>query len=227
MQFKHAMPFGAQIDADGAARFRLWAPGASEVDIEISATQSRLGASMSKLGDGWFETSVRELAPGARYGFRIDGGLLVPDPASRFNPEDVHAPSMLVEPTTFAWDEIAWRGRPWHEAVVYELHVGTFTPAGTFRRGRSRRSITSPTLGVTAIELMPIAEFPRDGATGATTACCRSRPRHRYGRPDDLKALVFRRRMRTGIMVLLDVVYNHFGPEGKLSPTCTGRDVLQ
>jgi maltooligosyltrehalose trehalohydrolase len=211
MQFKHAMPFGAQIDADGAARFRLWAPGASEVDIEISATQSRLGASMSKLGDGWFETSVRELAPGARYGFRIDGGLLVPDPASRFNPEDVHAPSMLVEPTTFAWDEIAWYGRPWEEAVIYELHVGTFTPEGTFVAAIERLDHLA-TLGITAIEIMPIADFPGTRNWGYDGVLPFA-PEASYGTPDDLKALVQAAHAR-GIMVLLDVVYNHFGPEG-------------
>jgi len=205
------MPFGAEFMPDGSTRFRLWAPGASEVVVEVSAGQARLGVSLDVLGEGWFETHVKNLAPGARYGFRIDGGLLVPDPASRFNPQDVHAPSMLVDPLEFVWSELAWYGRPWEEAVLYELHVGTFTQAGTFAAAIERLDHLA-TLGVTAIEIMPVADFP-GGRNWGYDGVLPYAPDASYGTPEDLKALVQAAHAR-GLMVVLDVVYNHFGPEG-------------
>jgi len=205
------MPFGADIAADGSTRFRLWAPGASEVVVEVASGQARLGASLTAVGDGWFETNMKNLAPGARYGFRIDGGLLVPDPASRFNPDDVHSPSMLVDPLDFVWSELAWYGRPWEEAVLYELHVGTFTAEGTFAAAIERLDHLA-TLGITAIEIMPVADFP-GGRNWGYDGVLPYAPDATYGTPHDLKALVQAAHAR-GLMVILDAVYNHFGPEG-------------
>jgi malto-oligosyltrehalose trehalohydrolase len=205
------MPFGVELSAEGAAQFRLWAPGAAEVEVEITQGQTRSGAALAAAGDGWFHATVGNVQPGARYGFRIDGGLLVPDPASRFNPDDVHAPSMIVDPMAFSWGELAWNGRPWEQAVLYELHVGTFTPEGTFRAAIERLDYLAA-LGVTAIELMPLADFPGARNWGYDGVLPFA-PDASYGTPEDLKLLVQCAHAR-GLMVLVDVVYNHFGPEG-------------
>ncbi len=211
MRCSYSMPFGVELTPDGTARFRLWAPAASAVEVEISTEQSRLGAALSPRADGWFETTLKNVGAGARYGYRIDGGLLVPDPASRFNPEDVHAPSMIVDPLEFVWAELAWAGRPWEQAVIYELHVGTFTPEGTFLAAIERLDYLAA-LGVTALELMPIADFPGTRNWGYDGVLPYA-PDASYGTPNDLKALVQSAHAR-GLMVFLDVVYNHFGPEG-------------
>ena len=204
------MPFGAAVLPAGGARFRLWAPSANQVELCLDRP-SAIALPMRALDAGWYERVVPDASTGDRYAFRIDGGLRVPDPASRFNAADVHGPSMLVDPRAHAWRDTEWRGRPWHEAVVYELHVGTFTPQGTFIAVIDRLDDLVQ-LGITAIELMPVADFPGQHNWGydgvllfATDAS--------YGTPDDLKALVEAAHAR-GLMVLLDVVYNHFGPDG-------------
>ena len=211
MRAKYSMPFGVELSADGAAQFRLWAPGAAEVEVEISQGQNRIGAALAAAGEGWFRATVGNVQPGARYGFRIDGGLLVPDPASRFNPEDVHALSQIVDPLAFSWSELAWNGRPWEQAVIYELHVGTFTRAGTFVAAVERLDHLAA-LGVTAIELMPLADFPGTRNWGYDGVLPFA-PDASYGTPEDLKLLVQCAHAR-GLMVFIDVVYNHFGPEG-------------
>ena len=154
---------------------------------------------------------MRRPAAGSRYRFQIDGGLLVPDPASRANPDDVHGASRVVDPLAFDWNDGHWRGRPWEEAVVYELHVGTFTPQGTFAGVESKLDYLRE-LGVTAIELMPIADFPGRRNWGYDGVLPFA-PDASYGTPEDLKRLVQSAHGR-GLMVFLDVVYNHFGPEG-------------
>ena len=120
---------------------------------------------MARAGGGWWQLDCAQAAPGSRYRFQIDGGLLVPDPASRANPDDVHGASRVVDPLAFDWDDGDWRGRPWEEAVIYELHVGTFTPQGTFAGVQSKLDHLRE-LGVTAIELMPIADVPRAAQLG-------------------------------------------------------------
>jgi malto-oligosyltrehalose trehalohydrolase len=135
----------------------------------------------------------------------------VPDPASRYNPQDVHEASMVVDPGAFEWPDQDWRGRPWEEAVIYELHVGAFTPEGTFNAAIERLDYLAR-LGVTAIELMPVADFP-GGRNWGYDGVLPFAPDASYGSPEDLKSLVAAAHAR-GMMVLLDVVYNHFGPEG-------------
>ena len=211
MRLEHSMPYGPKLAADGSVQFRLWAPGPTEVEVEITQGRKRIGAALAAAGGGWFRGTVANVAPGARYGFRIDGGLLVPDPASRFNPDDVHAPSMLIDPLAFEWADLGWNGRPWEQAVIYELHVGTFTEEGTFRAAIERLDYLAG-LGVTAIELMPIADFPGTRNWGYDGVLLYA-PDASYGTPEDLKRLVQSAHER-GIMVFLDVVYNHFGPEG-------------
>ncbi|MDA8128851.1 MAG: malto-oligosyltrehalose trehalohydrolase [Betaproteobacteria bacterium] len=204
------MPFGAELTSEGV-RFRLWAPGCDEVGLCLGEGPEEAVRPMNALGDGWFELDVAGAGPGTRYRYAVNDGLRVPDPASRFNPDDVHAASEVIDPAAFDWRDGDWRGRPWEEAVVYELHVGTFSPEGTFA-GVAARLDYLVALGVTAIELMPVADFPGARNWGYDGVLPFA-PDSRYGRPEDLKNLVQAAHAR-GLMVLLDVVYNHFGPEG-------------
>jgi len=209
MSHSHRMPFGAEHRADGTTRFRLWAPGTESVDLDLSGAQGQARLPMQRDAEGWHEL-VTAAAAGARYRFVVGEGLLVPDPASRWNPEDVHGASEVVDPQAYIWRN-DWRGRPWHEAVVYELHIGTFSPEGTFAAAAARLPALAA-LGITAIELMPVADFPGTRNWGYDGVLPFA-PDASYGRPEDLKALVDAAH-GLGLMMLLDVVYNHFGPEG-------------
>ena len=204
------MPFGAEPFANGDARFRLWAPGVSQVELCVLGETERR-ESMKPAADGWFELLYAGVPVGSRYCYRLPDGLKVPDPASRFQPQDVHGPSELIEPAAYDWQDATWRGRPWEEVVLYELHVGSFTPQGTFAGVQARLDYLAG-LGVTAIELMPIADFPGAHNWGYDGVLPYA-PDARYGRPEELKALIDAAHAR-GLMVFLDVVYNHFGPEG-------------
>jgi maltooligosyltrehalose trehalohydrolase len=209
MKRRHSMPFGAECEDDGRVRFRLWAPAARRVELSLEGGSKRIG--MDGRNDGWFELKTMEAKPGSQYYFRIDETREVPDPASRFQPQDVHGPSEVVAPHAFEWRDHAWRGRPWDEAVIYELHVGAFTASGTFSAACERLDYLVE-LGITGIELMPVADFPGKRNWGYDGVLPFA-PDSVYGRPEDLKELVHSAHER-GIMVFLDVVYNHFGPEG-------------
>jgi malto-oligosyltrehalose trehalohydrolase len=209
MKRAHSMPFGAER-FDGATRFSLWAPGCSEVALELEKDAKRTVA-MSGAGDGWFSTTLDRIAPGPAHAYRVDAGAAVPDPASRFNPWDVNGPSVVVDPRAFDWPDDGWRGRPWREAVVYEVHVGTFTPEGTYAAAIGKLDHVADA-GITAIELMPLADFAGRRNWGYDGVLPFA-PDAAYGTPEDLKRLVAAAHAR-GLMVLLDVVYNHFGPEG-------------
>ena len=204
------MPFGAELTADGV-RFRLWGPGARRVDVMLGAGGTERAIAMQAQPGGWFQLLTPDAQAGSLYRFRIDGEVQVPDPASRFNPEDAQGPSAVVDPCAFAWPDRAWRGRPWHEAVVYELHVGTFSPEGSFA-GVEQRLEYLAALGITVIELMPIADFPGKRGWGYDGVLPFA-PDATYGTPADLKSLVAAAHGR-GLAMMLDVVYNHFGPEG-------------
>ena len=204
------MPFGAECMPDGHVRFRLWAPKARQVNVCLAEGQERC-LPMLSLDAGWFELTTNLAAPGTLYKFQIDGDNKVPDPASRFQPNDVHGPSQVVDPLAFDWEDELWRGRAWEEAVLYELHVGTFSPEGTFA-GVEQRLRYLADAGVTAVELMPVADFPGSRNWGYDGVFPFA-PDSRYGRPNDLKRLI-QGAHKLGLMVFLDVVYNHFGPEG-------------
>jgi maltooligosyltrehalose trehalohydrolase len=209
---RHSMPFGAEVLSDGRTRFRLWAPSARSVEIVIGATtQDAYSLPMPGAGDGWYELVRPDTPPGTLYSYRIDGDLEVPDPASRFNPKDVHGPSEVIDPGSYDWRDIGWQGRPWQDAVLYELHVGTFTRPGTFA-ALEKRLDTLARDGITAIELMPVADFPGKRGWGYDGVLLYA-PESGYGRPEKLKHFIEAAHER-GLMVLLDVVYNHFGPEG-------------
>jgi maltooligosyltrehalose trehalohydrolase len=205
----HRMPFGAEVREDGTTRFRLWAPGARAVELWLE--EPGRAVAMPRDAGGWAEYVTREAPPGTRYRYRIDGELLVADPAARFQPGDVHGASEVVDPLAHAWADTAWIGLRPERLVFYELHVGAFTAAGTYA-GVAARLDHLVSLGVTAVELMPLADFPGRWGWGYDGVLLYA-PEARYGRPEDLKALVDAAHAR-GLAVFLDVVYNHFGPEG-------------
>src|SRR6185312_16189113 len=208
MRHKHDMPFGAQFLDDGRLRFRLWAPKAKKVRCLV---EGRAAFALVKHDDGWFEFIGDGMPAGTRYKFQIDDGPEVPDPASRFQPDDVHGPSEVVNPAAFEWQDADWTGRSWDEAVIYELHVGTFTPEGTFA-GVELKLDYLRDLRVTAVELMPLSDFSGKRNWGYDGVLPFA-PESSYGRPEDLKRLVQAAHSK-GLMVFLDVVYNHFGPDG-------------
>lgn len=213
----HDMPFGAELLPDGGVRFRLWAPSARRVDVVLgggSVASRRVCALHADVG-GRFDATIEDAGAATRYAFRIDGDrhgdLLVPDPASRNNPEGVHAPSLVTDPRAYRWSDAGWKGRPWHEAVIYEMHLGTFTRAGTYA-GAMELLDDLAALGATALELMPLASFAgaRNWGYDGVLPFAPAAP---YGTPDELKRFVEAAHAR-GLMVIADVVYNHFGPEG-------------
>ncbi|QYJ16552.1 Malto-oligosyltrehalose trehalohydrolase [Rubrobacter xylanophilus DSM 9941] len=207
---RHHLPFGAEYLGGGRTRFTLWAPAAGGVELVLEG-----GARRMERGENGLFTLVAEAPPGTRYRYRMEDGTEVPDPASRFQPEDVHGPSAVVDPACFEWGDEGWRGRPWHEAVVYELHVGTFSPEGTYE-GVAERLDHLVELGVTAVELMPLADFPGLRGWGYDGVLPYA-PDSSYGTPEGLKGLVQAAHERN-LMVFLDVVYNHFGPQGNYLP---------
>ena len=197
--------FGPRLGKDSVS-FRLWAPGAKQVDLVIDKPRP-----MRRRDDGWHVLEVPGLAAGARYKFRIDGELDVPDPGSDFQPDDVTGPSEVIDHGSYVWRARDWRGRPWQDAAFLESHVGTFTPEGTYRAMIDKLDHLAET-GITALELMPLADFAGRRNWGYDGVLLYA-PDSAYGRPDDLRTLIDEAHLR-GLMVFLDVVYNHFGPEG-------------
>jgi maltooligosyltrehalose trehalohydrolase len=208
MRRHRELPFGAEVRPDGV-RFRLWAPRASAVSLQIEAPGTAI-LPMANEPDGWFVLSTALARPGARYRYRVDGRAF-PDPASRYQPDGVHSPSEVIDPEAYEWSDVEWRGRRWEEIVLYELHVGTFSETGDFA-GAVRHLDHIVDLGATAVELMPIAAFPGGRDWGYDGAFLYA-PASAYGGPDDLKRFV-EACHRRGLAIFLDVVYNHFGPEG-------------
>ena len=208
---EHEMPFGPQRLSDGRVRFRLWAPAQRAPRLQLSDGRTEHLLAMQSGEASWFEVTTDGVESGQTYRFRLDDGLCVPDPASRFQPSDIHGASELIDPVAYRWQHADWRGRPWEEAVIYELHVGSFSPEGSYE-GIIQRLDHLVDLGVTAIELMPLADFPGKRNWGYDGVLPFA-PDSAYGRPEDLKRLIDAAHGR-GLMVFLDVVYNHFGPDG-------------
>jgi maltooligosyltrehalose trehalohydrolase len=188
---------------------RVWAPRCQSVDVE--AEGAIVGLDREDGTDGYFSGLIDTVQPGGRYRFRLDGVRTRPDPASRYQPEGPHGPSLVVDPATFVWTDQAWRGITPARQVVYELHIGTFTPEGTYAAAAQRLADLAD-LGVTILEIMPLAEFP--GAFGwGYDGVDWFAPFHGYGSCDALRDFV-NRAHAAGLAVMLDVVYNHFGPDG-------------
>jgi len=202
--FARDLPFGASLIAPDRTRFRLWAPAEKEVAVEVEGGAS---VAMDAEAGGWFVAEVR-CGAGARYRYRLADGLAVPDPASRAQAGDVHDPSIVTDPRAYRWRCPDWRGRPWHEVVLYELHVGAY---GSFA-GVLAALPGLVELGITAVELMPVGDFPGKRNWGYDGVLPFA-PDRSYGTPDELKALIDAAH-DLGLMMFLDVVYNHFGPDG-------------
>ncbi|KPH07242.1 malto-oligosyltrehalose trehalohydrolase (plasmid) [Rhizobium acidisoli] len=205
------MTFGPAFTEDGML-FRLWAPLHESVSLKIEGTDPR---PMQAAEDGWHRCTVPNAHAGMRYRFVLPDGLEIPDPASRFQPQDVHGPSEVVD-LSYRWKTSDWTGRPWEEMVVYEMHIGCFTPEGTFEAAIERLDHLRE-LGVTALQIMPVSEFPGRYSWGYDGVLPYA-PDSSYGRPEDFMALVDAAHQR-GISVFLDVVYNHFGPDGNYIPS--------
>jgi maltooligosyltrehalose trehalohydrolase len=202
---------GAIAQADGSVHWRLWAPKASRVELLLIDGGRRRAVSMQPVGGGYFEHAEQGIAEGQRYAYRLDNGPERPDPASLWQPDGVHVPSAVLRPERFEWSDDSWTGVRRQDLVLYELHVGTFTPEGTFEAIVPRLDALRE-LGVTALELMPIAQFPGRRNWGYDGVHLHA-PQNSYGGPHGLQRLVDACHRR-GLAVFLDVVYNHVGPEG-------------
>jgi malto-oligosyltrehalose trehalohydrolase len=210
---RHSMEYGAELRSDGKVRFRIWAPAATSIALAIEGLERPIA--LNGLSGGWHEVIAEKARSGTRYLFELPDGTRVPDPASRFQPTHVHGPSEVIDPTEFNWNDFTWQNRPWSEAVVYELHVGTFTDDGTLVAAVEKLDHLV-LLGVTAIEIMPVADFPGKRNWGYDGVLLYA-PDSSYGRPEDFKWFIEQAHLR-GLMVILDVVYNHFGPDGNFIP---------
>ena len=247
-------PLGISLTEDGGADIRIWAPKADSVAFvpqnrksgeagavtngEVGAvTNGQTGSAaaagrkaarpdetkLQRIDDAYFEAHLPRVSPGDRYQLRLDD-MLIPDPFSRYQPEGVHGPSEVIDASDFTWHDADWQGIPQEELVFYELHVGTFSPEGTFEAARKRLPYLKD-LGITAVELMPVADFPGRWNWGYDPGAFYA-PSRAYGRPDDLRRLVDEAH-DLGLAVFLDAVYNHLGPDGAyvaaLGPLFTDR----
>jgi maltooligosyltrehalose trehalohydrolase len=213
------LPIGAEITQLGAS-FRVWAPERKTVEVvlETSLDQSQTQAvfALVREPDGYFSGTIPDAGDGTLYRLRLDGNeTLYPDPASRFQPEGVHAASQVVDPDAFTWTDQDWQGITPLGQVLYELHIGTFSERGTFEAAADRLA-TLKELGVTCVELMPVAEFGGNFGWGYDGVDLFA-PSHLYGSPDDFRRFVDRAHA-IGLAVILDVVYNHLGPNGNYLP---------
>ncbi|APW60916.1 malto-oligosyltrehalose trehalohydrolase [Paludisphaera borealis] len=206
--FSRRLPVGAEVQPGGGVHFRVWAPLRRRVEVIVEPKQT---FELSPEADGYFSGFSRIAGVGSRYRYRLDGENRFPDPASRFQPEGPHGPSQVVDPSSFAWTDASWKGLTLTGQVLYEMHVGSFTREGTWTAAIERLPRLRE-LGVTTIELMPVAEFA--GAFGwGYDGVDLFAPYHFYGEPDDARRFVDRAHA-LGLGVILDVVYNHFGPDG-------------
>jgi maltooligosyltrehalose trehalohydrolase len=200
---------GATVVKTGV-RFRVWAPRASSLSLRVVGESNDLPMIPEK--NGFYTLFVKGLGPGARYLYVLDEEYARPDPVSRFQPEGVHGPSEVIDPNDFPWEDQDWNGIPLKEMILYEIHTGTFTREGSFEAIIPSLDYLENDLGVTAIELMPVGQFPgeRNWGYDGTYLCA---PQNSYGGPRGLKTLIQACHQK-GLAVILDVVYNHLGPEG-------------
>ncbi len=203
--------WGAEFVAPDRVRFRLWATAHDTISLRLAGQDTV----MTPVGDGWFTSDVSGVAPGAEYQFVLSDGTVIADPASRAQKDGVNGPSLVVNSSGYAWQHPEWAGRPWEETVVYELHIGTFTPEGTFQAAIARLPELA-SLGITMLEVMPVSQFGGNrgwGYDGVLLYATHSA----YGTPDDFRAFVDAAHGH-GLSVVLDIVLNHFGPEGNYLP---------
>ncbi|HVR10876.1 MAG TPA: alpha-amylase family glycosyl hydrolase, partial [Thermoanaerobaculia bacterium] len=208
---RRRLPVGAEIVPGGGVHFRVWAPARRRVEV-VFASPGRSGLDLEReAGGGYFSGLAAAAAAGDLYRFRLDGGDAFPDPASRFQPEGPHGPSRVVDPAAYRWRDASWRGAVRQGQVIYEMHAGTFTREGTWAAA-ARRLAGLADLGVTMLEVMPVAEFPGRFGWGYDGVDLFA-PTRLYGEPDDFRRFVDAAHGH-GLAVILDVVYNHLGPDG-------------
>jgi len=206
--FQRRIPIGAEVQRAGGVHFRVWAPRRKTVHVlHEGGGETPLAAE----GTGYFSGHVPAARPGTLYRYRLDGGGAFPDPASRFQPEGPHGPSQVVDPAAYRWNDTAWRGAGARGQVIYEMHIGTFTREGTWAAACGELASLAR-LGITMLEVMPIAEFPGRFGWGYDGVDLFA-PTRLYGTPDDFRAFVDCAHGE-GLAVILDVVYNHVGPDG-------------
>jgi maltooligosyltrehalose trehalohydrolase len=214
MIYPRRLPVGAEVLSDGGVHFRVWAPRRQRVEVILEGPMPR-AVELRREADGYFSGRADAAGDGTRYRFRLDGGDAYPDPASRFQPEGPHGPSQVIAPGRFAWSDHSWRGVGLRGQVVYEMHIGTFTPEGTWDAA-ARQLPELATLGITVLEAMPVADFPGRFGWGYDGVELFA-PTRLYGTPDDFRRFVDRAHA-VGLGVILDVVYNHVGPDGNYLP---------
>ncbi|MGH7875626.1 MAG: malto-oligosyltrehalose trehalohydrolase, partial [Candidatus Binatia bacterium] len=208
------LPVGAEVQAAGGVHFRVWAPRRKRVEILLEPAGGAHPPAAYELEPdtaGYFSGLLSDAAPGMLYRYRLDGEKAYPDPASRFQPEGPHGPSQIVDPANFKWTDHGWSGIQLASQVIYEMHVGTFTRQGTWAAAADELE-TLAELGITVLEVMPVADFTGSFGWGYDGVDLYA-PTRLYGTPDDFRRFVDRAH-RAGLAVILDVVYNHFGPEG-------------
>lgn len=203
--------WGSEFVTDNTVRFRLWAPGQESLSLRLNGEEQPMNA----VDDGWFEYEATGVSPGAEYQYVLADGMAVPDPASRAQKADVNGPSLVVDPNQYAWQNTGWQGRPWEETVVYEMHFGTFTPEGTYQAAIEKLPYLAE-LGITMIEVLPVSQFGGNRGWGYDGVLLYA-PHSAYGTPDDFKAFIDAAH-GYGLSVVLDIVLNHFGPEGNYLP---------
>jgi maltooligosyltrehalose trehalohydrolase len=206
------LPVGAEVTPEGV-HFRVWAPSRERVEVvfEEASEEWEVDFELAPEKDGYFSGLVKGAGAGALYKYRLDGGDAFPDPASRFQPQGPHGPSQVIDPSTFQWTDEGWSGAGREGQVLYEMHVGTFTPEGTWEAA-ARQLPELAELGITVVEVMPVAEFPGRFGWGYDGVDLFA-PYHLYGEPDGFRRFVDRAHA-AGLAVILDVVYNHLGPDG-------------
>ena len=209
--FKRRLPVGAEVQPDGGTSFRVWCPDCQEAQLRLEVTQGiRAEIPLKTDGDGYFSFHLAEANPGMRYRYVLNGHAY-PDPASRFQPEGPHGPSQIVDSSSFPWTDQKWKGVEKEGQVLYEMHIGTFTQEGTWQAATNQLPALAD-LGVTVLEVMPVADFPGTRGWGYDGVNLFA-PTRLYGTPDDFRRFV-NEAHRLGIGVILDVVYNHLGPDG-------------
>jgi maltooligosyltrehalose trehalohydrolase len=201
--YRASLTAGATLVGPAQARFRIWAPGQQHMSVAVEGNVAPLQA----VGDGWFEAEL-PCGAGDKYSFILENGQHIPDPVARAQAADVHGASLVIDPDSYVWRSTTWTGRPWEETVLYELHPGVLGGFAGVMAALPRLAA----LGVTAVELMPINAFPGQRNWGYDGVLPYA-PASAYGTPNDLKALIDAAHEH-GLMMFLDVVYNHFGPDG-------------
>lgn len=203
--------WGAEFISDDVVRFRVWAEEQKELTLRLAAAD----VPMTATGDGWFQADVSGVTHGAEYQFILQDGMTVPDPASRAQKGDVNGPSIVIDPQRYQPVNRDWAGRPWEDTVIYELHIGTFTPEGTFRAAIDKLPYLAE-LGITQLEVMPVSQFGGTRGWGYDGVLLYA-PHSAYGTPQDFHAFIDAAH-GLGLSVVLDIVLNHFGPEGNYLP---------